>query len=648
MHLLAAERITKSYGVKTLLRDVDFSLDDRDRVGLIGVNGTGKSTLLRILAGLEAPDAGTVASRTGIRIEYLPQQPPFEDDSTILEQVFRGASPAFALLREYEAALQAAGRDDATPAQQRRFAELTARMDAEGAWQLESEAKKVLSRLGLDDTLRRMGTLSGGQRKRVALAAALLQPADLLILDEPTNHLDTETVYWLERYLQKTKSALLLITHDRYFLDRVANRIVELDGGRLYGYEGNYSVFLEQKAERMEREAAADRKRRNLYRNELAWMRRGAKARTTKQKARIDRFESLEDALATERGAALDITVGATRLGKKVLSAEGVHVGYDGRDIVRGFDAIVQRDDRIGIVGPNGSGKSTLLNALAGRIAIARGTIDVGPTVKLGYFTQEHAEMDGAMRVIEYVQEAAERVETAGGETLTASQLLERFLFPPNVQWSPISGLSGGEKRRLFLLRVLMGAPNVLFLDEPTNDLDIQTLTVLEDYLDEFPGAVIVVSHDRFFLDRTVDRLWSVEGDGTVTRHEGSYSDYVERRALREAAESAAESAAKDAAVRAAAGSPAPGGADGDRRDRPLKFSFKEQKEYEEIDGRIAALEERLARIAADVAGAGADYLRLQELTDEQNALERELGEAMDRWAYLNEMAERIEAQKKT
>jgi len=641
MNLLTAERITKSYGVKTLLDHIDISVDDRDRIGLIGVNGTGKSTLLRILAGLESPDDGTISVRNGIRIEYLPQQPPFEDDSTVIEQVFRGTSPEFALLREYETALQRIERGETGSELEQTFAELTARMDALQAWQLESEAKKILSRLGIGDALQRMGTLSGGQRKRVALAAALIQPADLLILDEPTNHIDTETVYWLERYLQKMKSALLMVTHDRYFLDRVANRIVELDGGSLYRYVGNYSVFLEQKAERLEQQAAADRKRERLYHQELAWMRKGAKARTTKQKARIDRFEALEREVGSERSETLEMALGAARLGKKVLEIKGVSYGYGDRTLVRDFDAIVQRDDRIGVIGPNGAGKSTLLNLLAGRLQPNCGEVDIGSTVKIGYFTQEHADMDGSQRVIEYIQEAGERAETADGSTISASQLLERFLFPPAVQWTPISGLSGGEKRRLFLLRVLMGAPNVLFMDEPTNDLDIQTLTVLEDYLDEFGGAVIVVSHDRFFLDRTVDRLWSVEPDGTIARYEGNYSDYVEKKALAPTDDEAVTSARPSDRASSA---PVPA----DRQEKPLKFTFKEQKEFEQIDERIASLESRLQDAADAIADAGSDYLRLQELTKAQEALEHELAEQLERWTYLNELAERIEAQKKS
>jgi len=641
MNLLTADHVSKSYGMKTLFDRISLSIDDRDRIGLIGVNGTGKSTLLKIIAGEETPDGGSVAYRNGIRIEYVPQHPPFDSESTVIDQVFKGNSPAFALLREYEHALRSLERGDAPPGLDRRLEEITARMDVHGAWQLESEAKKILARLGIVDALQRMGALSGGQRKRVALASALIRPADLLILDEPTNHIDSDTVHWLELYLQKSKSALLMITHDRYFLDRVANRIVELDEGKLYGYAGNYSVFLEQKAERMEQQEAAERKRRNLYRSELAWMRKGAKARTTKQKARIDRFEALEASAAPERGDALDISLGASRLGKKVLEIRGLEKRYGDRAVLRDFTDIVQRDDRIGIIGPNGSGKTTLLQLLAGRLSPDGGVVEVGPTVKIGYFTQEQTEMDGTMRVIDYIKEAAEQIATADGGTISASQMLERFLFPPAVQWTPISGLSGGEKRRLYLLRVLIEAPNVLLLDEPTNDLDIQTLTVLEDYLDDFPGAVIVVSHDRFFLDRTADRLWSMEADGTVDRFVGTYSDYLERRATSNAGAAVEPREQRKEVVSDASSAP-----EGGKKERPLKFTFKEQKEYEEIEDRIASLEQRLDEVNEAIARIGSDYMRLQELTAAQQSLEHELNEQMDRWAYLNELAERIEKNK--
>jgi ATP-binding cassette subfamily F protein uup len=641
MNILTVEQLSKSYGMKVLFDRIDFSIDDTDRIGLIGVNGTGKSTFLNIIAGVETPDAGQISIRNGVRIEFLPQNPPFDDSSTVLQQVFRGTSPAMQLIREYEGAMHAVERGLTEPGLDKKIVELTARMDALGAWQLESEAKKILSSLGIPDVLARMGTLSGGQRKRVAMAGALIQPADVLILDEPTNHIDTETVQWLEVYLKKSKSALLMITHDRYFLDRVAGRIIELDQGKLYGYTGNYSVYLEQKAERLEQQQSSEKKRRNLYQNELAWMRKGAKARSTKQKARIDRFEELQESVGPSRTDQLDIALGATRLGKKVIDIQGLEIVHEGRPVIRAFNDIVQRDDRIGVIGPNGSGKSTLLNALSGRLTPAQGTVERGSTVKIGYFTQEQQDMDGSQRVIDFIRDTAEYISTSDGGTISASQMLERFLFPPAAQWTPIAGLSGGEKRRLYLLKILIDAPNVLLLDEPTNDLDIQTLTVLEDYLDDFPGAVIVVSHDRYFLDRTVDRLWSIGPDGHIERHIGNYSDELERRQAFAAAE---------ADVRAA-GNPSSNPAkenavERETKDRPLKFTFKEQKEFEGIDERIEAAEQELQAIGDAIAAAGSDYERLQTLTAAQQALQTSLEELMERWTYLNELAEQIELQK--
>lgn len=606
MNLLTAEQISKSYGVKQLFDAVDFSMDDRDRIGIIGVNGTGKSTLLKVIAGLETPDQGRISMRNGATVEYLPQNPGYDPEATVMEQFYRHRA---------------------------------AKMDTADGWQLESEANKILTRIGVVDPQARMGTLSGGQRKRVALAAALLQPADLLILDEPTNHMDAEAVLWLEQQLKKMRTALLMITHDRYFLDRIVTRIVELDAAKLYFYAGNYSVYLEQKAERLEQQETAEKKRQSLLRKELAWMRKGAKARTTKQKARIDRFESLQGEDGPRRNEAVDISLTGARLGKKVLEIEQLEKQYDGRTVIRGFSEIVQRDDRIGIVGPNGSGKSTLLNLLGGRLVPDSGAIDVGPTVRIGYFTQEQTEMDSSLRVIDYIKEAAEIITVEGGATISASQMLERFLFPSAVQYTKVGSLSGGEKRRLFLLRVLIGAPNVLLLDEPTNDLDIQTLTVLEDYLDDFPGAVIIVSHDRYFLDRTAHRLWSIEADGSIGRHTGTFSDYLERR----------QEASPGAETKSSArpGDRKPNEAIQEKREKPPKFTFKEQKEFEEIDGKIAALEEALEAVGARLAEAGSDYAAVQRLSGEHQALEKQLDEQLERWAYLQELNERIEQAKR-
>ncbi|MEF3305776.1 ABC-F family ATP-binding cassette domain-containing protein [Paenibacillus sp. GYB003] len=643
MNLLTAERLSKSFGMKRLFEDVSLSIGEGEKIGLIGVNGTGKSTLLKTIAGAEPPDEGTIAVRNGITIEYLPQNPPFDDEATVLGQLFAGASPLMLLLREYESAMDRLEKGESGPELQKLLLGLTARMDAADAWHVEHEAKRILGKLGIDDFAARMGTLSGGRRKRVALAGALIRPADLLILDEPTNHIDTATVDWLEQHLSRSKSAMLLITHDRYFLDRVCSRIVELEGGKLYGYEGSYNVFLEQKAERMARLQASEQKRQNLLRRELAWIRRGAKARSTKQKARIERFEQLRQDAPETAAPPIDIALPSARLGKKVVELDRVSKAYDGREVIRSFGHIVRPGDRIGIVGPNGAGKSTLLKLIAGKLQPDSGTIDIGPTVRIGMFSQENEELDETKRVIEYIREAAEQVRTSDGETIGASQMLERFLFPPSAQWTKIADLSGGEKRRLFLLRILMEAPNVLLLDEPTNDLDIQTLSVLEDYLERFPGAVLIVSHDRYFLDRTIQTLLVAEGDGTFSRHAGTFSEYRERlEELQPSAPSGKPATPAPASPAAAAGDPG----DGRPKEKALKFSFKEQKEFEQIDDTIAEAERALRGVSDEIAEAGGDYEKLLRLTERHRGLEAELERLLERWTYLNDLAERIEKQK--
>ncbi|MED4954011.1 ABC-F family ATP-binding cassette domain-containing protein, partial [Paenibacillus macerans] len=529
MNILTVEHITKTYGEKVLFQDVSFGMEENDKIGVIGVNGTGKSTLLRVIAGLEAADDGRIAINRDVRVNFLAQNPQYDPEISVLRGVFQGGGPELQVVSAYMEAEEALEQSPEDAARQAELTRLAQEMDRLQAWTLVSDAKSVLSKLGIGDFGQKMGTLSGGQRKRVALASALIVPSELLIMDEPTNHIDNDSVAWLETYLQKRRGALLLITHDRYFLDRVCNVMLELDHGRLFRYEANYSRFLELKSEREEREAASEQKRQNLLRTELAWIRRGAKARSTKQKARIERFEQLQAAKTEYKSDALDISVASTRLGRKIVEIHGIRKSAGDRLLIGDLTYTAVPGDRVGIVGPNGSGKSTLLNMIAGRTEPDQGEIVIGQTVKLGYFTQEHQEMDGKQRVIEYIKEAAEVVATADGTRITAAQMLERFLFPPDMQWTPISKLSGGEKRRLYLLRVLMGAPNVLLLDEPTNDLDIQTLTVLEAYLDEFPGAVFVVSHDRYFLDRTVDKIMAFEGGGVVAVHVGDYSDYEER-----------------------------------------------------------------------------------------------------------------------
>lgn len=648
MNILTVEQVTKSYGDKILFQDASFGMEDQDKIGIIGVNGTGKSTFLRVIAGLEPPDSGKISMGNRIRVRYLAQNPEFDPDKTVLQQVFEGDLPEMKAVREYTETMELLELHPSHEELQQKLLKLNQTLDTLQAWQLESDAKTILSKLGIRNYEAKMGTLSGGQRKRVALAAALIQPSDLLILDEPTNHIDNESVAWLEQYLQKRRGALLMITHDRYFLDRVANVMLELDHGRLFRYEANYSRFLELKAEREEREAASEQKRQNLLRSELAWIRRGAKARTTKQKARIERFEKLKDQEMVHSSGELDVSVASTRLGRKILEIEGLRMKIDDKTLIQDLSYIAVPEDRIGIVGPNGSGKSTLLNLIAGRIQPGGGEVVLGPTVKLGYFTQEHQEMDGSQRVIEYIKDEAEVVRTADGSAITAAQMLERFLFPPALQWTPIAKLSGGEKRRLYLLRVLMSAPNVLLLDEPTNDLDIQTLSVLEQYLDEFPGVCIVVSHDRFFLDRTVDKIMAFEGDGQIRVHVGSYSEYAEwmQRHGGEAAGSKAEASIAKSASGSSDGTDSDSAKEAPRE--RLKFSYKEQREFEQIDGLIEDTESKLTSIQSEMETAGSDAARLQELMKAQEETERELEHLMERWTYLNELAEKIEQSKKS
>ncbi|MDQ0115082.1 ATP-binding cassette subfamily F protein uup [Paenibacillus harenae] len=646
MHLLSVEHITKSYGEKLLFEDVTFGLEDGDKVGIIGVNGTGKSTFLKVIAGIEPADAGSVAIGNRVTVRMLAQDPAFEPEETALEHVLGGQSPQLRAVRAYADAMEAIELKPNDAALQEQLIAANQKMDELDAWQLESDAKVALSKLGIYDYEAKVGTLSGGQRKRVAMAAALLQPSDVLILDEPTNHIDNDSVAWLEGMLQKRRGALLMITHDRYFLDRVSNRVIELDKGKAHFYQANYSRFLELKLEREEREAASESKRQNLLRNELAWIRRGAKARTTKQKARIDRFETLKSDAPKQAGGKLDVSVASSRLGRKIVEIENVAKSYGSRKLIRDFSYIAVPEDRVGIVGRNGSGKSTLLKLIAGKLAPDEGTVDIGPTVKLGWFSQEHEEMNESMRVIEYIREDAEQVKTADGSLISAAQMLERFLFSPTMQWTPIAKLSGGEKRRLQLLRVLMNAPNVLLLDEPTNDLDISTLTVLEDYLDDFPGVVFIVSHDRYFLDRTVDKIIAFEGDGVITHHTGNYSDYQETAVKREGAAGSAAASSKSS-PKAAGAQQSEEASKAGGKERSLKMSYKDQRDFEQIDGWIEAAEAELAKTSEDMEAASSDSARLQELAAEQQQLEEKLEQLMDRWTELNELAEKIAAQNK-
>lgn len=625
MNLLSIENISKSYSEKVLLKDISLGINEGDKIGIIGINGVGKSTFLKLAAGAEQPDQGRILKGNGVVIEYLPQNPAFDPEATVLEQVFRGQSPLMKLMREYELAVQ----NPHTSGEQ--LMRLNQEMDRHDAWSLESEAKNILTKLGVTGFGEKVGTLSGGQRKRVAMASALINPSDLLILDEPTNHLDNSTIDWLEEYLNKRKGALLLITHDRYFLDRVVNEIVEIDQGNLYLYKGNYNNFLEKKLEREEVEAAGEKKKQSLFKKELVWMRRGAKARTTKQKARIDRFEKLSDSLTTTAEEKMEINLAGSRLGKKVIELEHIYKAYGEKKLIEDFNYILLRRDRVGIIGPNGSGKSTLVNILAGRLQPDSGRLETGETVKIGLFSQESYHMDEELRVIEFIREGAEYLTTSTGDKITASQMLERFLFSPAMQWTPISKLSGGEKRRLHLLRVLMEAPNVLLLDEPTNDLDIETLTILEDYIEGFPGAVVAVSHDRYFLDKVAEKIFSFEGAGQIAQYTGNYTDLMDSGLL-QGGNPQMEKKPKEVVERI--------------RERALKFTYKEQREYEQIDGVIAGLEEQLQLLEDKIAEAAADYVLLQQLIEEKEELTRQLEEKMERWMYLNELAERIEASK--
>ncbi|MDP4094524.1 MAG: ABC-F family ATP-binding cassette domain-containing protein [Bacillota bacterium] len=633
MNILSAEKISKSYSEKILFKDISLGINEEDKIGVIGINGTGKSTLLKVIAGIEPYDSGNIITCNGIRIGYLPQTPDFTGGKTVLQQVFAGDTPVMRLIREYENLLAVTDQNPEDQRLAQQLMELTHKMDSLDAWSIESQAKTILTRLGINNFGEDVGKLSGGQKKRIAIASALITPVDLLILDEPTNHIDNDTVDWLEKHLNNCKGALLMVTHDRYFLDRVANRIIELDRGRLYSFDANYTKYLELKAEMEELEQASERKRQNLLRNELEWIKRGARARSTKQKARIDRFERLEAEVREEIQGNVEINTLASRLGKKIIELEHVSKSFSGQMLFNDFSYILLRDDRIGIIGPNGCGKSTLLKIIAGGLIPDSGTVETGSTIKIGFFTQENEEMDESLRVIEYIREEAENVVTDNG-TLTASQLLERFLFTPEVQWTPVAKLSGGEKRRLYLLKVLIGAPNILLLDEPTNDLDIQTLTILEAYLDEFPGAVIVVSHDRYFLDRTVNKLFDLTGK-TVSKFNGSYTEYRETSDSTVAESSGAE---KKQEVKNKTEI---------RREKVLKFTFKEQREFEQIDKVIEELENRLKVVNISIDEAVSDFELLQELLLKKENLEAQLNTAIERWTYLNELAEEIEKNKK-
>ena len=640
MNLITLENISKSYSEKILANNISLGINEGEKIGLIGVNGTGKSSFLKIVAGVEEPDEGTVTKGNRVRIEYLAQTPDYDDNATVLEQVFKGNSEEMRILREYEELLEKIDKGEVKENDSERLIRLQGKIDALNLWDMESEAKNVLTKLGITNFEEKVGNLSGGQKKRIMLAAALITPCELLILDEPTNHLDNETISWLEEYLNSRKGALLMITHDRYFLDRVTNRILELDRGRLFSYDGNYSVFLEKKMERIAIEKASEEKRQNLMRKELAWVRRGAKARTTKQKARLQRFDELVNQEGFIENENIEISVMGTRLGKKIIEIEHLNKSFGDKKIVDDFNYIVLRSDRIGIVGPNGIGKSTLMGMIEGKVKPDSGEIIKGETVKIACFSQEDTHMHPEMRAIDYIKEAGEYLQTATGERITASQMCEKFLFDGTLQWTMIGMLSGGERRRLHLLRVLMEAPNVLLLDEPTNDLDIETLNRLEDYLDDFGGVVITVSHDRYFLDRICNKIFSYKGNGKIDIYTGNYGDYLLSKE-----EEAVNNKEKEVAVDKNKKEPS---VDKNKnKGKVLKFSFKEQREFETIDEEIMTLEEKIEELDSLMAKHASEYGRLQELMEEKAKIEEELAFKYERWEYLNELAAQIEENKK-
>lgn len=607
MNILNAEKISKTYGEKVLFDKVVLGVNKGDKIGVIGVNGTGKSTFLKIIAEIEEPDAGEIVSGRGVTVSYLAQAPQFNPGDTIVGYVIKDKNNAS-----------------------------------------EAEAKTILTKLGITDFDAAINTLSGGQRKRIALARTLVSPAEVLILDEPTNHLDSDMVIWLEEYIKKFKGELIMVTHDRYFLDNVTNRIVELDGGKLYGYDTNYSGFLELKTQREEMERATEAKRANILRRELEWIRRGCQARSTKQQARIDRYEDMKEASRQARASfenkALEMNSVSTRLGKKTIELSDICKSFGEKKVIDDFTYIFLRDDRIGIIGKNGCGKSTFMKIITGNLKPDSGSVEIGDTVRIGYFMQENEPLDEKMTVLEFVRSIGEYVTTATGKA-TASQMCEKFLFGPKSQWTPISKLSGGEKRRLYLLSVLMSAPNVLILDEPTNDLDIETLEILEDYLDGFAGIVIVVSHDRYFLDRTVDRIFSFEGGGRLKQYEGGFSDYYEKKQTENGIASDGATQSVKEAVSGDTTSAKPKKYYKERENK-LKFTYAEQKEYDTIDDDIASLESKIEELDGEIAGAATQYSRLNELMQEKADVEAQLEHMMDRWVYLNDLAEKIEAQK--
>lgn len=631
MNLITLENISKSYSEKILLDNISLGINDGDKIGLIGINGAGKSTLLKIIGGREEFFEGNISKVRNMRIEYLSQTQDFSEGATVLEQVFKGDTVEMKLLMEYEDILKYI-EEGQIEKYQDRLIYIQGQIEALNLWDLESEAKIILNKLGITNYHEKVMNLSGGQKKRVALASALITPCELLILDEPTNHLDSDSIEWLEDYLNSRKGALIMITHDRYFLDRVTNRIMELDRGSLYSYQGNYSEFLEKKVERLEREKTEEDKRASLIREELKWVKRGAKARTTKQKARLQRFDDLVNYEYIEPRGNVELSLVGTRLGNKGVELIDINKAFGDKLLIKDFSYNFVKGDRVGIVGNNGMGKTTLINIISGKLSQDSGEIDKGETVKVGCFSQDSLNMDENMRVIDYVKEGGEIIPVANGFKITASQMCERFLFDGTMQYTPIGKLSGGERRRLQLLRVLMEAPNVLILDEPTNDLDIDTLQILENFLDDFGGILLIVSHDRYFLDRLCHKIFAYEGSGKIKEYTGNFSDYLIKRELGNTEAPDSKNSDKETKKERVK-----------NKDERPKFSFKEQKEYEQIDEVIEEVENKISKVEKDIENTVTDYEKLQKLIKEKEELELELAEKYERWEYLNELAQRIE-----
>ena len=632
MSLVTLQSVKKDFGIKELLKDANFSLDTNDKVGLIGTNGSGKSTLLKMIAGLESIDSGQILVNSGAKIVYLPQQPDIDENHTVLEQVFADSGEQMHLVREYEELSDKLAHYPDDSQLMSRLSSVMQRMDATGAWEVETNAKIILTKLGIADFDVKVGTLSGGYRKRIALAAALISEPDLLLMDEPTNHLDALSVEWLQSYLNRYRGALLLITHDRYFLDRVTNKIIEIDRGDIYTYTGNYSYYLEKKALAEESAVSTQRKHQGILRRELEWLKKGPKARSTKQKARIERAHALRDTEFKQLNGKVDISTIGRRIGKKVIELKNVSKAYNGRTLIKDFTYEFSPEDRIGIIGGNGAGKSTLMDIITARVKPDSGIVEIGSTIHIGYFNQHSEELLTAVnedqRVIDYIKEEGEFIEISDGTKITASQMLERFLFPGNQQYAPIHKLSGGEKRRLFLLRILISAPNVLILDEPTNDLDVQTLAVLEDYLEDFNGCVIVVSHDRYFLDRTVDTIFALEAGGSLRQYPGNYSIYLDYKK----AEEAQPQETPKAVIVEKVTSPVI------ETKKRRRLSNWERREFAELEGKIAKLEAEKTALEKKLTTMAGNYSEVQKLYEQVETLKKNIDVATERWLELAEM----------